>query len=227
MDPVGGSHTPPLTAVLVAYRRRRFAWLFATLLLTLGAGPTLDLLLPRYNPLQVLLAVNLLAAIASVAHEDRMRPAVVLGVAFVVLRGARAALGLPGALALSEGVWLTAIVLATFATVRHALRPGTVDAEHLLAALDGYLLAGLLFGVAYWILERLWPGSFGGTELGPFDLPRAIYFSFVTVATLGYGDVIPVSEPARGLAIVEGVSGQMYLVVLVARLVSLYSRDVD
>jgi hypothetical protein len=227
MDPVGASHTPPLTAAVAAYRRHRFAWLFATLLLTLGAGPTLDLLLARYNPLEVFLAINLLAAIASVAHEDQMRPAVILGVAFIALRGLRAALGLPGALALSEGIWLTAIVLATVASVRHALRPGIVDAERLFAALDGYLLAGLLFGVAYWILERLWPASFGGAALGAFDLPRAIYFSFVTIATLGYGDVIPVSEPARGFAIVEGVSGQMYLVVLVARLVSLYSREHD
>ena len=76
-------------------------------------------------------------------------------------------------------------------------------AERILAALDAYLLAGLLFGV----------------------LPRAIYFGFVTIATLGYGDVVPISEPARGLALVEGVSGQMYLAVLVARVVSLYSQQ--
>jgi hypothetical protein len=53
----------------------------------------------------------------------------------------------------------------------------------------------------------------------------AIYFSFVTLATLGYGDVVPASGPARALAMLEAVFGQLYLVVLVARLVSLYSRE--
>jgi hypothetical protein len=47
----------------------------------------------------------------------------------------------------------------------------------------------------------------------------------VTIATLGYGDIVPVSAPARGLAVVESIAGQMYLTVLVARLVSLYARQ--
>jgi hypothetical protein len=195
---------------VTAYRPHRFAWLFASLLLTLGAGSTLDALAPRYNALELLLALNLLAAIASVAHERHMRLPVLLGVVFVVARGLRAALGIPGLLALSECVWLAGIVLATATAVRHALGRGVVNAERILAALDGYLLAGLLFGVAYWMLDRLWPASFGGTIPGKFDLPRAMYFSFVTIATLGYGDVIPTSQPARGLAIVEGIGGQMY-----------------
>jgi hypothetical protein len=50
----------------------------------------------------------------------------------------------------------------------------------------------------------------------------AIYYSFVTLATLGYGDIVPRSEVARGLTIMEAVAGQLYLAVLVARLVSLY-----
>jgi voltage-gated potassium channel len=52
---------------------------------------------------------------------------------------------------------------------------------------------------------------------------RGIYFSFVTLATLGYGDIVPASDVARGLAILEAVIGQFYLTVVVARLVSLYS----
>jgi hypothetical protein len=52
----------------------------------------------------------------------------------------------------------------------------------------------------------------------------AFYFSFVTLATLGYGDIVPRTDVARGLAIVEGVGGQLFLAVLVARLVSLYGR---
>jgi hypothetical protein len=217
--------TPGMTAIMTAYRRHRFAWLFASLLLTLGTGATLDALAARYNPLQLLLGLNLVAAIASVAHESAMRLPLLLGIGFVAARTLQAALGLPGMLAVSEGLWVTAIVLTMVASVRHALGRGAVNTERILAALDAYLLAGLLFGVAYWMLDQVWPASFGGTTPGDLSLPQAIYFSFVTIATLGYGDVVPASEPARGLAIVEGVSGQMYLAVLVARLVSLYSQQ--
>jgi len=80
-----------------------------------------------------------------------------------------------------------------------------------------------LVGVAYQILDRAWTGSFG-TALA---LPSAISFSFVTIATLGYGNVVPVSAPACGLAVAEGVSEQLYLAVLVARLVSLFARRRD
>jgi hypothetical protein len=128
---------------------------------------------------------------------------------------------------LGESLWVSASLLATAATVRYALRPGVVDAERIFAALDAYLLAGLVLGVCYLAVEQMWPGSFGPATGGEFDLDRAVYFSFVTIATLGYGDIVPVSEPARGLAVLEAVGGQMYLAVLVARLVSLYSAQAD
>jgi hypothetical protein len=216
------------TSIVAAYRRRRFAWLFVSMLVTLGAGGTIHMLVPKYNPLQLLLGLNLLAAIASSAHEGNLRvPLVLLGIAFVLVRGLQATLGIPGMLELSEALWVMAIVLATAVALRHALGQGAVDRERIFAALDAYLLAGLLFGVVYWTLDRVVPSSFGGVTHGALELPQAIYFSFVTIATLGYGDVVPASPPAQGLAIVEGVSGQMYLAVLVARLVSLYARERD
>ena len=100
-----------------------------------------------------------------------------------------------------------------------------VDAEHLYAAISAYLLAGIFFALFYWVLEQIGPGAFAAA--GNFSRVSAIYFSFVTLATLGYGDIIPRSDVARGLAIVEGVGGQLFLAVLVARLVSLYVRGKD
>jgi voltage-gated potassium channel len=126
---------------------------------------------------------------------------------------------------LSQTLWVAACLLSIAVTARHALGPGLVDSERLLAALDAYLLAGLVFGVCYWVLERSWPASFGSPSASDLDLARAIYFSFVTIATLGYGDIVPASDAARGLAVLEAVGGQMYVAVLVARLVSLYSRQ--
>ena len=79
--------------------------------------------------------------------------------------------------------------------------------------------------VFYWVLERTWSGSSavpGEGSQSHFSLVAAIYYSFVTLATLGYGDIVPRSEVVRGLAIMEAVAGQLYLAVLIARLVSLY-----
>lgn len=216
-----------LYGALDGYRRHRFAWLFVSLLLTVGAAPAFETLVSGFDPLELLLAVNLVAAIASAAHERWIRLLLLLGGAFLATRGIQGVTGDRALLALSQVLWLLAALLATITTIRHALRAGPVNAERIFAALDAYLLAGLIFGVCYWVLDQTWPASFGPTSESPLPLPHAVYFSFVTVATLGYGDIVPVSDLARGLAILEAVSGQLYLAVLVARLVSLYARQAD
>jgi hypothetical protein len=210
-----------------AYGRHRFTWLFASLLLTVGAGPTLVALDTRHNPLELLLALNLLAAIASVVRDRGMWLPLAIGAAFLVARTLRAIVGGPALFVLTESVWITAIVLAMIAAFRHAMRRGPVNVDRVIAALDAYLLAGLVFGVAYATIERLRPHSLASPSGAPLTLSDAIYFSFVTLATLGYGDVTPVSPAARGLAVLEGISGQLYLTVLVARLVSLYAQQRD
>lgn len=216
-----------LTTVLETYRRHRFAWLFFSLLLTIAAHPVLEALVSGFNPSELLLAVNLVAAVASAAHERWIRVLLLLSIAFVITRGIRTVLGVEVLLPISQVLWVAASLLATAATARHALRAGVVDAEHIFAALDVYLLAGLIFAVCYWLLDQTWPVSFGAASASDLDLARAIYFSFVTIATLGYGDVVPVNDSARGLTVLEAVGGQMYLAVLVARLVSLYSQQAD
>jgi len=90
-------------------------------------------------------------------------------------------------------------------------------------------LAGIVFGVAYHVLDGIQPGSLRtasaeGAEPAAASLGTCIYFSFVTLATLGYGDVVPASELTRMLATLEAVGAQLYLAVLIARLVGLYAR---
>jgi voltage-gated potassium channel Kch len=120
------------------------------------------------------------------------------------------------------GSWTIIGLFAAAGALRFAMRATQIDAEHLYAALSAYLLAGVFFGLFYWVLEQIWAGNF--TVPGDFSRASAIYFSFVTLATLGYGDIVPRTDVARGLAVVEGVGGQLFLAVLIARLVSLYAR---
>jgi voltage-gated potassium channel Kch len=216
-----------LTTALNGYRRHRFAWLFFSLLATLGLGPLFETLVPGFDLLELLLAVNLLAAIGSAWHERWFRLLLLLGAAFVAARGTQALLGIMLLIPASQFLWVSAGLLAMITALRHALRTGTVNAERIFAALDAYLLAGLMFGVCYWLIDQSWPASFGRELEGGLSLAHAIYFSFVTIATLGYGDIVPASNFAQGLAILEAVSGQLYVAVLVARLVSLFARPAD
>jgi hypothetical protein len=115
-------------------------------------------------------------------------------------------------------------LLAAANALRSALRATAIGSEHIYAALSAYLLAGVSLGILYWALEQAWPGSlnYGGSVVKNFTEADGIYFSFVTLATLGYGDFVPKTEVARGLTVLEAVTGQLYLAVMVARLVSLY-----
>jgi hypothetical protein len=175
--------------------------------------------------LESLLAASLLVAILPVS-EVRSRPYLLLTMVVVWLaRPLTGWLDQPALAAMVLGIWTLIGLLAAAAALRFAMRAGQVDAERLYSALSAYLLAGIYFGLLYWVLERLNPDTF--TFTGRFSQTSAIYFSFVTLATLGYGDIAPRGDVARGLAIVEGVGGQLFLAVLVARLVSLYSKTGD
>jgi len=129
------------------------------------------------------------------------------------------------------------LLIAVFLTyvailiLRSVLRATEIDVEVILGALCVYLLFALVWGVAYQIVALRDPSA--------FSIPAALlegaanpeqatgaalqYFSFVTITTLGYGDIQPVASLARSLAITEALFGQIYLVTLIARLVSMTS----
>ena len=204
------------------YAGRRYKILFCMLLLTLLAAPILAALRFSGMVLESLLAATLLAAILPF-REVRDRPYLLLAMVVVwLLRPVTAWLEQPLLSKMTLGIWTLIGLLAAAAALRYATSASKVDAERLYAALSAYLLAGIYFGLLYWLLEQTNPGAFAFS--GEFSQSSAIYFSFVTLATLGYGDITPRADISRGLAIVEGVGGQLFLAVLVARLVSLYSK---
>jgi Ion channel len=215
---VGGD----LPGLARTYLSRRYMILFYALLVTMVAAPVFSALKFSGTLIESLLAACLLAAILPVGAV-RNRPYLLMAIVVVWL--ARLVTVWLDHRVLSEmalGIWTLIGLLAAVAALRFAIGATQVDAEHLYAALSAYLLAGIYLGLLYWVLEQLKPGTFSFT--GQFSQASAIYFSFVTLATLGYGDIVPRADVARGIAIVEGVGGQLFLAVLVARLVSLYSK---
>src|SRR5437763_4585884 len=132
---------------------------------------------------------------------------------------------IPPAVFLVAGLILIAFVVANL--LRFILRAPSVNTEVLCASISAYLMLGLLWTVAYWLVAQMNPNAFafnlaGGTKqtMAGFD---AFYFSFITLSTVGYGDITPVSKIARWLAAAEAMTGLLYVTVLIARLVSLYS----
>jgi hypothetical protein len=205
------------------WESRRYAVLFYALLLTLAAAPLLTAVGFAAEVLQIFLAFNLLIALLGFPGR---RWRLMLGLAAAVAMALRVAPAstvdeemATGALVAVSGIALLTIA----ATIRFALRATTIDAEHIYAALSAYLLAGLFFGVLHWAMAIAWPGSLAeaspSSAPGGVSLSTAIYYSFVTLATLGYGDVVPKTELARGLAVLEAVGGQLYIAVTIARLV--------
>jgi hypothetical protein len=98
-----------------------------------------------------------------------------------------------------------------------------VTRESIFAAVVAYLLIALMWAFLYTILERVSPGSFSFPETGSWgQTMRFEYLSFVTITTLGFGDITPVTDKASALVMIEAIVGQIYLVVLVAWLVGMH-----
>jgi hypothetical protein len=108
--------------------------------------------------------------------------------------------------------------------LRFILRTKRVDAEVLCAGIVVYLMLGLLWSLAYMLLDQLAPGSFAfALADSRMDGFNAFYFSFGTLSTVGFGDITPISRVARTLAVMEAVTGTFYLAILISRLVAMYS----
>jgi hypothetical protein len=88
-------------------------------------------------------------------------------------------------------------------------------------------MLGLIWTIAYWLVDQVKPGAFAfNTATGAKESMQgfnAFYFSFITLSTVRYGDITPVSHVARMLAAMEAMTGLLYVAVLIARLVALYS----
>ena len=169
--------------------------MFYTVLLTLVSVPILSAFEFSGILIESFLAANLLAATMPVSGV-RSRPYLLLGmVAVWLVRPFNAWLENPTLSATTLAIWTVIGLLSAAAALRFAMSATRVDAEHLYATLSTYLLAGIYFGPLYWVLGQLIPGPFTASTHSSQN--SAIYFSFVTLATLDYGDIAPPAQFQR------------------------------
>src|SRR5438552_10263306 len=220
----------PMKAVLRRLRFRRFSTvqLLIALALLFICVPFVEEIKGGELIVSILFSLVLLAGVLAVAERKRVLViALVLAVPAVGGRWInhfRADL-VPPAVFLVAGLVLIIFVVGHL--LRFILRAPSVTTEVLCPSISAYLMLGLMWTMAYWLVDQLTPGgafSFN-TNTGTRSMNgfTGFYFSFITLSTVGYGDITPVSRIARWLAAMEAMTGLLYVAVLIARLVSLYS----
>jgi Ion channel len=208
--------------------QRRHLWLLISLLVIFIISP---FIVPYYygpTILNIIAAIVLLSATYAVS---RRRSFFIFALLFSIF-----SIGMTFWLAAAPTHWLIVIshgslvvLIIFFVTVilSYVLGGGKVTWDKIYGAICAYLLLGYAWTFAYSVIEELQPGSVTSAVSNmPHDLVGRVmqmrYFSFVTLATVGYGDIVPHTPAARTLALLEAMLGQFYLVALIGRLVGLH-----
>lgn len=167
-------------------------------------------------------SVTSIAALTSSQAPPRLvRVAIQLSLATVLLAAIAAASGAHGFLDLASVVQITLLAVAMAAVLGRIVRTAGVNPGTILGALSVYISLGLLFTYAYGTIDRIQSGPFfeGVASPGGGDF---LFFSYTTLTTTGYGNLVPGGEPGRMVAGLEMMLGEIFLVTLVAGLVSLW-----
>lgn len=122
---------------------------------------------------------------------------------------------------------MTFLLMAIAVTFRNVATDREVSANRIVGAIAVYLLLGVLWAVAYTVADLIWPNSFTAIDAGTGSEwnSKWLYYSFVTMTTLGYGDISPQTPVAQLLAYMQAIFGQLYIAILVAGLVGAYISD--
>jgi voltage-gated potassium channel len=126
-------------------------------------------------------------------------------------------------------IMLSFFIWVTWQATRRVLFTGTIDGNKIVGAICIYLLLGLIWAILYVFIAEIIPGAFNGIAQAPWieNFATAIYFSFVTITTLGYGDISPAMPLARFLVFMEAIIGVFYMAILVASLIGVSLADRD
>jgi hypothetical protein len=177
--------------------------------------------------IELIFDLILLAGVHSVGAGRHRWPFLVLTVVTLGVRWGEVLAGVEGLDVGALGITVVWIVYAISIIIAHLFRRRDVTVDTILGAVVAYLLAAVAFTLVFEIIVLQHPGSFSGLpDEGYQDRGKLgsalMYFSLVCITTMGYGDIVPVSSLARPLAVIEGVFGQLYLAVMIARLVGLH-----
>jgi hypothetical protein len=218
--------------------RHRFVWLFAVLVVFYVLAPILHQLREAFHPAVLSVvegALFLALLVGTVVAVSKGRAwtlfALLLALPAVVLRLIAIALPSEGVEVIRHLLLVAFLAYVICVMLRAIFESRQVTFNTVCASLCIYLLLGLVWALAYSVDDALDPTAFTCTVEGvkhPAWMrvgrgeTTSLYFSFATLTTLGYGDIVPTSPISRMLASMEAIAGQLYLAVLVARLVGMH-----
>jgi hypothetical protein len=207
--------------------RVRFFWLLVLLIGFILAAPAIP---PSSRGQWEITLLGLIIFFASIFVSQglaRIWGMVFLAGALVVTSGFYIFDGDPASLLLVILTILLVTVLYTASCVlSFVLDEGAVGIEHIFGAICAYILIAMFFATLYFILELTNPGSFSGvktTAIGERPWWQFFYFSFSTLSTVGYGDIVPATMRARSFAIIEQLVAVFYVAILISRLTGMYT----
>lgn len=229
LKPEAAAPSPPaIRPAQIGFRRFSTAEFLVALVLLFAMVPFVEKI-PHGDHIEAaILTLVLISGVAAVGRSRRTLVwAAVLVVPAVGTRWLSRLNLIPGGFFFVAGLIFLVFLIVQF--LRFILRAPRVNAEVMYAGISVYLLLGLSWTLAYRLVAWLVPGAFafstGPAASQSMDGFTAYYFSFVTLTTVGYGDITPVSNEARALAAMEAMTGTLYLAVLISRLVALYSSQ--
>lgn len=166
-------------------------------------------------------ATSVVALTSSHARAQVVRFALLLSALTIVLAAIGAASGNHGWLNLATVIQVSLLAVAMGAVLRRVVMAPEVGSRTILGALSVYAVLGLLFTFLFGVIERVQGGPFfeGHPDPSGSDF---LFFSYTTLTTTGYGNLVPGGQPGRMIAGLEMMAGQIFLVTLVAGLVSLW-----
>ena len=221
----------PLSATRDALGRLfigRCFYLFVTLLALVALAPFIE---AQYSGLMIRYVINALVMLAAVAAVGRSivsftvvlaMAAPALALRWLALRSGDASYVDLG-LRLDVGVYVVTIALL----LRFVFDREVLTSDRLWGAAAAYLMIGVLWSIFYTIIDRFGEPAFairGASAL--MQVNDLLYFSFGTLTTSGFGDIVPVTRIAQTAAMIEGIVGQLFIAILIARLVGVYPQPV-
>jgi len=177
---------------------------------------------------QVILAVvNVIVLLTAVAAVGRTWLSFVIAVILIlpalVFRFLALESGQPGHLALTWGFNAVFYIFILTNLLQYVFRRDLMSRDKLYGAVAAYILIAVLWANLHGVTQYFYPGAYalGGTPQA-FGMPELIYFSFTTLATVGYGDITPALIQSRYLTVLEMIVGVMFVAILIARLTGVY-----
>ncbi|PKN62721.1 MAG: hypothetical protein CVU57_22965 [Deltaproteobacteria bacterium HGW-Deltaproteobacteria-15] len=214
---------PETRIVSVRDKVGRFSFFLLSILLLFALQPFLEPFVRVSILSEAFFSLVMLSGIRAISYRKRDFvlslstgiPALLLGWAAEILR-------LPVARVAASSFGALFIALALILILSHVNKQREVTRDVVMGAVCSYFLIGIVWVHLYFLLESGSPGAFSLPRGLSRDPVHFIYYSFITLTTVGYGDILPVSNPARSLAVLEAMVGQMYLAVAMARLVAIH-----